>query len=138
MRYLLSLTFCLFMIGCGYKVEGPDIAPVRGMVTLDGKPLANASVEFQPINVAMSENGLGGSGANGFTDEAGQFTMYVGSRAGAQAGTYRVLISKSNSATDTDPAPPQILPPKYNSQSQMEVTIPERGNTELNFELESN
>ncbi len=76
--------------GCG---SGP-LAKVRGFVTLDGKPLGGAGVEFEPI-------GGHGQPARGITDSQGSFHMdtHVPDD-GAWPGVYRVLISKH----EVDPA----------------------------------
>ena len=46
---VLLLCFgCLLSHGCGPKATGlPNVAPVSGTVTLNGEPLANASIVFE-------------------------------------------------------------------------------------------
>jgi hypothetical protein len=59
--------------------------PVDGIITQDGKPLINASVEFYPDG--------GGGTSYGKTDEQGHFTLeYSSGKKGAIAGKHRVRI----------------------------------------------
>jgi len=85
------LVALLCLVGCG---EGkPDLYPVTGVVTLDGKPVEGANVSFSP----SSE---GAELAVGQTDASGKFTLttpQIGE--GATAGSYSVSITKSAGAT---------------------------------------
>lgn len=60
-----AMVVCLMIAGC--SGSGRDIARVEGTVTIDGSPLAGASVVFKPV----SGERLG----TGRTDEEGRFTM---------------------------------------------------------------
>jgi hypothetical protein len=64
------------------------------VVTLDGAPVAGATVLFMP-------EGQGGRPASGFTSADGEFrlTTYKDDD-GALPGTYRVLIQKTDAAKD--------------------------------------
>ena len=85
----LSLLFIVTMIGCSdgrLKTE-----PVRGVVTLDGEPLAEATVSFHPKE--------SGQGAAGFarTNEKGEYllqTIQGNPDAGTLPGEYAVTIAK--------------------------------------------
>ena len=89
---LLSLLLILNLGGCSdgrLKTE-----PVSGVVTLDGEPLANASVNFRPK--------VSGQGAAGFarTNEKGEYrlqTMHGHPDAGTLPGEYSVTITKYKS-----------------------------------------
>jgi len=76
--------------GCN---RGLPVAPASGTVTLDGKPLAGATVTTQPIASGDSRNP--GSGSFGHTDEQGHFELEIVEPAqkGAIIGTHRVMIS---------------------------------------------
>jgi hypothetical protein len=87
--------------GCGGKGK---LVPVEGLVKLDGKPVAGATVCFLPDGEGRSANGLTGSdGVFRLT------TLTTGD--GAAPGSYKVLITKEalvDSAGKTiDPADPQ-------------------------------
>lgn len=53
---------CVFALGCG-----PSLVPVRGVVTLDGEPVADAAVSF--IRQPTGENAIG------MTNEEGEFSL---------------------------------------------------------------
>src|SRR5215470_13236777 len=76
-------------VGCG----NDQVAPVSGRVTLDGQPLANAAVTFQPVRTEGKGNP--GPGSGGFTDADGRYTLKVtGTEArGAVVGKHKVTIS---------------------------------------------
>jgi hypothetical protein len=82
------------LIGCG--PSRPETVPVSGSVTLDGKPVENASVAFFPVD--------GGLPARGMTDASGKFTlMTFVAGDGALPGNHRVSVTKSETVT-TAPA----------------------------------
>ena len=123
--------------GCG----GPTykVAPVSGRVTLDGKPLANATVQFYPL----AEPGAGEPGPTsiGHTDESGRYTLALSdgkSTPGALVGKHKVIITltpKENPA-DTRPKHYVQLPARYNRNSELQREVPPQG-AEINFELRS-
>ncbi|MDA1229378.1 MAG: hypothetical protein O2856_01265, partial [Planctomycetota bacterium] len=62
----------LYIAGCGSNgVQPPDPSVVvTGVVTMDGEPLAKATVRFVPTE--GQKQGFGGSGA---TDSAGKYEL---------------------------------------------------------------
>lgn len=75
-------------IGCG--PAGPKLVPVSGVVTLDGQPLAEAGVLFQPA--------VGGPPATGSTDASGRFELRTQNRPGAVLGEHRVSVTKQQTS----------------------------------------
>jgi hypothetical protein len=57
------------LIGCGKAP--PEIVPVSGTVTLDGKPLANVEVRFIPTVPGLDGNMVGSA----VTDDEGKYTL---------------------------------------------------------------
>jgi hypothetical protein len=87
---LLFLFIVLALAGCG----GSRTSPVDGVVLLDGKPLAGATIQFVPQG--------SGRDATGESDKNGQFTMSTFEpRDGAVPGTYKVVISQPLGTADT-------------------------------------
>lgn len=89
---LFCLAACVLALGCGKK--GPSVAtfPVTGKVTLKGKPLVGAHINFANKNPDRFS-------ASGTTDEQGKFRLstYVTPtdlRVGAESGEYTVLVTK--------------------------------------------
>lgn len=73
--------------GCGGS--GPRLAPVEGLVTLDGTPLEGAVVLFHPE--------AGGKPATGLSDEAGKFVLRTLEEGdGAQVGLNSVSVTKES------------------------------------------
>src|SRR5688500_5040150 len=100
MRAQLTLIpLVLLVAGCG--PAGPKIAPVSGTVYMDGKPLPNVGIAFQPIGSADNPNP--GRGSTGVTDASGRFTLKIdGEIDGAVVARHRVCIS-SMQKTAIDP-----------------------------------
>ena len=76
------------LVGCG----GERYAPVAGTVTLDGQPLADAKLVFEPVG---GESGnAAGKPSYGRTDEAGRYTLTcpIAGTDGAAVGEHRVRV----------------------------------------------
>lgn len=125
---LLLLT--LMALGCGQSPYG-DMAEVTGVVTLDGSPYPNAQVRFVPQE---------GRPSIGMTDASGKYELvYTSEARGAAPGEYSIDITTvydSSSDRDGGVAPPEVLPAKYNSKTELKETV-EPGENEINFELSS-
>ncbi len=97
----------------------PKTAPVSGLITLNGEPVAGASVVFAP----RKKNG---SAAAGTTDAAGMFKMTTFQAGdGVIPGGYSVAISKIVTI-DEDAKTRQerhLLPPKYAEPSTSGLTV---------------
>jgi hypothetical protein len=125
MRTTLWTATALLAAGCGGS--GPNVAPVTGRITLDGKPLANATVNFQPI--ASGNNINPGSGSYGKTDADGRYTLRLvdRDREGAVVGNHRVEISAlsrpQNVDNDRERAPPNLVPPQYNRNTTLTFEV---------------
>src|SRR5262249_36479665 len=138
---LLFLVFALGALGC--SSEPFKVAPVSGKVTLDGRPLADADVYFQPMGAGQLNPGPGSFAK---TNERGEFTLRLQfdgpPRQGAVVGKHRVTISKP---LGPRPAPPDDkpyefknqVPAKYNTQSNLEFEVPAKGSDTAHFELKS-
>ncbi|MFM7243698.1 MAG: hypothetical protein ACKO40_05910 [Planctomycetaceae bacterium] len=75
------------IVGGGCGPGRPTIVPISGSVTLDGKPVPQATVLFIPV--------AGGVPARGSTREDGGFTLTTFAEGdGAIAGKHRVAVSK--------------------------------------------
>lgn len=81
---LLSVFAVITAVGCG----GGGFVPVTGTVTLDGKPLEGAAVNFTPATAGE------GQAAQGQTDASGKFTLSTVGGIGAVPGNYKVGVSK--------------------------------------------
>jgi len=125
--------------GC---TQAPKIAPVSGVVTLNGKPLANATVAFSPI---AKEGAIdAGDGSAGKTNAQGEFTLTTSRGApGAWVGKHRVRISVMvNPPADVDerrasraPAQKDMIPVRYNGETTLTFDVVAGTNNKANFDL---
>ena len=125
-----SLAIALLTSGCR---PGPKLSPVTGTVTLDGQPLADAQVEFQPTQ--------GAAPSYGTTDAAGQYELrYTKDKLGAVVGSHVVRITTETTAVDPETGEeyqiPQRVPEKYNYRSELIRKVGPEPNT-ISFRLES-
>jgi hypothetical protein len=81
-----SALLALWLAGCG---AGPNLLPVTGTVTLNGKPLEGATVTFYPDD----GNSVKTTGHD-TTGPEGNYKLSSGERFGVAAGKYKVIISK--------------------------------------------
>lgn len=122
--WVLATASVLSLCGCGCGGDLPELGKVKGVVTLDGQPLAEAQVEFLP------ESGRP-SGAE--TDEDGRYRLrYTADTDGAIVGRHTVKIRTAIDGRD-DPAS-ERLPPRYHSPSELTADV-EAGSNEIDFEL---
>jgi len=124
---ILPVCYVLLVIStAGCSKSGPELAPVTGRITLDGKPLAKTDVVFQP-------NGSE-SPSSGRTDADGRYQLaYKRGVMGGHVGSNIVRITIS---PDVVANPPNI-PARYNSDSELSKEI-KSGQNEFNFDLTTN
>jgi len=136
----LMVSALLFLTGCGGSDEIPR-APVSGRITMDGEPLANVSVTFQPIVETGQVEDTGG-GSFGKTDEEGNYSLeFVATgETGAVVGKHRVSIStpqpeeaqQDDAFEFEDP-----IPARYNTHTELTFEVPPDGTEEADFALTS-
>ncbi len=120
--YIVILLACF--AGCGKT--GPEVAPVTGRITLDGKPLENADILFQPDGSKPPSAGR--------SDASGHYELaYKRGVMGGMVGSNTVRITIS---PDVVANPPNI-PARYNSESELTKEV-KPGQNEFNFDLTSN
>jgi len=88
-RWLVVLCSAL-MVGCTEAGPSFKLVPVKGTVTLDGKPLADAQVQF--FRQGDAPPGYPGTGAK--TNAEGKYEAMTGANKGAIPGTYKITVSK--------------------------------------------
>ncbi|MEX0793189.1 MAG: carboxypeptidase-like regulatory domain-containing protein [Pirellulaceae bacterium] len=110
-----------------------SIGKVHGTVTLDGKPVGEAMVLFEPQK--------SGRPALAVTDAEGNYQlMFSATGEGASVGTYLVRITTGQDQVLEDgggvavPAVNERVPKEYNSASTQEVTV-ESGSNQIDFHI---
>jgi hypothetical protein len=140
MAVLFRLTFVAILAACIGCPSRASVAPVSGVITLDGKPLPNAHVAFQPT-VSAGEKPPG-PGSYGNTDSSGAYSLRLmdNDEPGAVIGSHRVEIRLKTESDDRDPKsrpPAKNLPLRYNSQSELQFKVEPGGSKAANFDLKS-
>ncbi|MCA9195709.1 MAG: hypothetical protein KDB03_28260 [Planctomycetales bacterium] len=105
---------CVVVVGCG----SGNTAKVEGVVTLDGKPLPDIRVLFQPENKDSENLGVG---SFGLTDSEGKFVLVLSDSEseGAVVGNHTVILSDklTEDPEDSDAGfakvPKSRIPRKY-------------------------
>jgi hypothetical protein len=124
-----TILLLALLSGCSQQGRLP-LAPVSGVVTLDGVPVENASLEF-----IADRGGV----AYGKTDASGRYTMYFGaSSTGAILGKNLVRISSGDKVTvgSKKYESTEIFPKKYHGESQQYVEVV-KGSNRFDFACES-
>jgi hypothetical protein len=131
-RCFLALLLAFLMSGCAK--QPPQIIPVEGTVTINGKPLPRARVTFIP---QLTDFGAEYN-SSAVTDDSGHFVLKLQSddRSGAAVGTHIVLVAETGLPKELrgeqdgrilDAYRAKLgnrpIPPKYNSVSQSPLKI---------------
>jgi len=136
-RFTIALIVCTpVIVGCDSRPYG--LAPVSGVVTLDGKPIEKARVSFQPQGSTTNP----GPGSYAFCDASGRYELKtIRDEPGAVPGPHAVRITsprpRGDSASDSDIGPEfkDPIPPRYNYRTELTFTVPEEGSDSADFEL---
>ena len=127
----LAALLCLASVGCG----GSDRSYVTGLVTLDGVPIPNCSLQFTPLQP--------GPGGGGIGDESGRYEGFMSRNNDWLApGEYRVEIWSSADILITQAGSPHLvkegavrIPRKYQgANSELRMTL-KPGTSEIDFAL---
>jgi len=141
LRYLLGAC-AVAVVACGCGGDG-KIAPVSGVVTLNGKPVADVAVTLQPI--AAEGNNSPGPASFGVSGPDGRYTVkLVGEETrGATVGKNQVRFSAHAVPTDFSEeglkkAKATVkIPSRYWYESKLEFDVPAEGTTSADFQLTS-
>lgn len=98
------------------------VAPVSGIITLDGTPLKRASVTFEPKD--------GGRPSFGVTNEHGRYILeYSMNELGAEVGACSVRITTENRGDDSGAKATKEMVPKHYRTKLIEVQVESKKNT---------
>ena len=119
-----ALLLAIALTGCGETAKDvPKLGTVTGVVTLDEKPLAGATVMFIPDTSRPS---------TGLTGADGKYTLRFNENLdGAAIGNHKVRITSAKSAEE-----PEKLPAKYNMRSDLKAVVA-AGANQFNYDLKS-
>jgi hypothetical protein len=130
------------LIGCGSNSKPYETAPVSGRITLDGAPLAGASVIFYPI---QASTGSSAPEAYGKTDADGRYALAtVFKDPGAVIGLNLVNVSTLELEASADPGlpgnvvTPERVPARYSAgEEALKFDVPAQGSQSADFDLSS-
>lgn len=132
---LLMMIGACFLTGCGGRGDRPKLGTVTGTVYMDGKPLPNVCIMFNPKG--------GGRTSIARANENGKYElMYLERTKGANIGTHSVVITTYNEdeleelKASTNKPVTEPIPDKYNTKTTLTETVKE-GNNVIDFKLES-
>ncbi len=139
---LISVLAMGYLCGCA-KAPGLNLAPVSGKVTLDGQPLADATVTFIPES---TKDELAPA-SFGKTDGQGRYQLEVvtnGAR-GAIVGRHKVSVTVREDEEIINGADAPVaqqnakrrIPVKYSRDSILSMDVPKSGTQDANFDLNS-
>jgi hypothetical protein len=156
---LCAIASAVAVTGCGDATNTLDTEYVEGVVTLDGEPVADATVTFVPVEEGQ------GAPATGMTDQQGVYTLTAAVTgevsathgAGTLPGEYYVGVTKMivetpmseeeaekmgveyiSPATDTPPSITHVVPERYNSPRQSGIRVAvQAGSNDIPIELTS-
>jgi hypothetical protein len=112
MRLVLALLAFPLCFGCT-RGDAPKTAPVKGTVTMQGKPLPHVGVTFLPTGK--------GPTASGNTNDQGEFTLMTSRPGdGAVIGTHKVAVGSADEGPRKPGSP--IIPEKYGSPNTTDLT----------------
>ncbi len=122
-------------IGCG--PSGPERTPVSGNVSFNGAPVQDGQIRFLPSKET------GGGPMSGAYIVAGKYN--ADRKGGVPVGVCRVEIlawratangSAGSGSVVAAPRGPQYIPPKFNANSELQITIePGSGPVAKDFDL---
>ena len=127
---LISLAFAT-VLGCGDS--GPKLYSLKGVVTHNGKPVANLYLTFLPTDPAAQ------APASSSTDASGRFELKVGAKGGVYPGKYIVTCSDpaammgGKSSDDPDYA---VVVKKYAQGKSTYTMEVDKNNSNLELKLD--
>jgi hypothetical protein len=136
---ILSLALGLAQIGCSRSKDDLPREPVAGTVTMDGKPLPEAAIQFTPT---------GETKATGVVAKVEDGKFSIPREEGLVPGTYMVSISHAEqqeikskkaagSLSKSTKMGKEQIPARFNTQSKLTAEIKKGGVSDLSFPLES-
>jgi hypothetical protein len=138
-RLQIGCLVLLLGLLAGCSSQGPAVVPVSGRVTLDGQPLADATLSFQPITDKSSTT-QPATGSYGKTDADGRYTLRLiepdqpGAIVGKHAVTVTTAVAANPASDEIKLKQPEVLPLAARTR---EIDVPPGGTEQADIELKS-
>jgi hypothetical protein len=127
----IVVTLVFSLTGCN-RENLPGLGKVTGTVTMDGKPVPEAMVSFEPVDGSAAP-------AMGRTDGTGLYELYYSRTAkGAKIGEHAVRITSYQEFGEDDARQikKETIPSRYNVKTELKATV-NRGQNKIDFDLKS-
>jgi hypothetical protein len=108
LAWLALGVFLVVLAGCG---GGGHRVPVRGKVTLNGKPISGGTVTFIPTGETNEPP------PEGKIDAEGNYSITTRGSEGAPLGTYRAIIEPDDKTTAS------LMAPEYSNLKKSPLTV---------------
>lgn len=130
----------MFAVGCGSSQL--SYAPVSGVVTVDGKPIAGAHIVFSCDDVKVDGPKPASTAT---TDDSGHFAFHTLTPDkkivdGAVVGRHRVLLTTvlyDSTGDQTRVVREELLGPEYTTGEKLTVDVPAEGIDDLHLDVSS-
>ncbi len=110
---------CVAAVGCSNQ---PQVAPVRGFVKMDGKPLPGGRIMFAPI--ASGEDKNVGQSAFGQIQQDGSFVLMTYEEGdGALVGLHNPTVMENRQEDDPNSPNPTLPGPRIGVVSMTHLTL---------------
>jgi hypothetical protein len=126
------------LVGCAYDPwTGVDTLPrvaVAGTVTLDGTPLSEGMIQFDPAAETKGTTAAGEISGGKYSIAQSQGPV-PGKHKVQISGRHPARIKPGEPPGGTPKPAPETVPAKYNTQSTLETDVPAGGSAALDFAL---
>lgn len=131
--WLLAIA-CGSLLITGCSEQRYPLSSVSGIVTLEGKPLVDTRVLFDPLRQGDSIHA--GPGSIGCTDESGRFALVtLDGDEGAVVGPHRVMITTFQQDEKGKVIRKEEVPMHYLRDRSLSFEVGASGNESANFDL---
>ncbi len=149
-RRLLLVVLPMLSVGCG-QGDGTTFAPVSGIVTVEGQPMAGVIVTFEPLTTTVRAEQRAAS--VGVTDADGLYVLKAGGDQinGALVGKHRVRLALREPTLKDELDPTydvqeetkklegfKQLPKRYNAETELTFEVSADGTDEADFDVTLN
>lgn len=126
--FATATLFVAVAVGC----SGDKLVPVSGSISLNGTPLQDVYVVFEPVEGNASQI------STGKTDDAGSYVLTnTNGKVGCRVGEHKVLLTTvPPDAMDDErtPLPKDKIPSRYQSDP-LKIEVPDQGIENADFDL---
>jgi hypothetical protein len=124
-----TLSLLCFVLGCAPKVKAPDLAKIKGTVTLDGQPMASGEITFVVLGKHTALLPVtGGTFSGEVSVGANRVEVYSYKEGGevVEMGGQKYGGGRVN-----------VIPAKFNADSTLKAEVAPQGANEFKFEVTS-